>query len=232
MISLSTAVRRMSAEAIPTDSMTLNSWILREAKEKSHYENLSGELAQLLSSIQTAVKDVSGAFRRTGISDLFVVAGNTNVQGEEVMKLEFLANDLFINMLRSSYACCMMVSEENENVIEVDAEHQGKYIVTFDPLDGSSNIDCLVSIGTIFAIFKKRHPGPPGKADALQSGRNIVAAGYALYGSATMLVLSTGEGVQGFMLDPSLGEFLLTEPDMKCPPRGSIYSVNEGYEES
>ena len=128
MISLSTAVRRMSAEAIPTDCMTLTRWILREAKEKSHYENLSGELAQLLSSIQTAVKDVSGAFRRTGISDLFVVAGNTNVQGEEVMKLEFLANDLFINMLRSSYAYCMMVSEENENVIEVYAEHQGKYI--------------------------------------------------------------------------------------------------------
>jgi fructose-1,6-bisphosphatase I len=232
MISLSTAVRRMSIEAIPTDCMTLTRWILREAKEKSRSENVTGELTQLLSSIQTAVKAMSAAVRRAGISDLFGVAGNTNVQGEEVKKLDILANDLFINMLRSSYACCMMVSEENENVIEVDAEHQGKYIVTFDPLDGSSNIDCLVSIGTIFAIFKKQHPGPPGKADALQSGRNIVAAGYALYGSATMLVLSTGEGVQGFMLDPSLGEFLLTEPDMKCPPRGSIYSVNEGYEES
>ena len=221
----------MSSESFPTDCMTLTRWILREAKEKSRSENVTGELTQLLSGIQTAVKAVSVAVRRAGISDLFGVAGNTNVQGEEVKKLDILANDLFINMLRSSYACCMMVSEENENEIEVETEHQGKYIVTFDPLDGSSNIDCLVSIGTIFAIFKKQHPGSPVRADALQSGRNIVAAGYALYGSATMLVLSTGQGVQGFMLDPSLGEFLLSEPDMKCPSKGSIYSVNEGYEE-
>ena len=212
--------------------MTLTRWILREAKEKSRSEQVTGELTQLLSSIQTAVKAVSAAVRRAGISDLFGAAGNTNVQGEEVKKLDLLANDLFINMLRSSYACCMLVSEENEEEISVDEDQQGKYIVTFDPLDGSSNIDCLVSIGTIFGIFKKQHPGEPNKADALQSGRNLVAAGYALYGSATMLVLSTGSGVQGFMLDPSIGEFLLTEQDMKCPARGKIYSVNEGYQES
>ena len=158
-LSVTIAVETMSAEAIPTDCMTLTRWILREAKEKSRSENVTGELTQLLSSIQTAVKAVSAAVRRAGISDLFGAAGNTNVQGEEVKKLDILANDLFINMLRSSYACCMIVSEENENEIEEDAEHQGKYIVTFDPLDGSSNIDCLVSIGTIFAIFKKQHPG-------------------------------------------------------------------------
>merc|ERR1711892_1244934 len=213
-LSVTIAVETMSAEAIPTDCMTLTRWILREAKEKSGSENVTGELTQLLSSIQAAVKAVSAAVRRAGISDLFGAAGNTNVQGEEVKKLDILANDLFINMLRSSYACCMMVSEENE--IEVDAEHQGKYIVTFDPLDGSSNIDCLVSIGSIFTIFRKPHDGPLAPGDALQSGRQIVAAGYALYGSATMIVLSTGHGVNGFMLDPSIGEFVLTDANMMC----------------
>ena len=115
----------------------------------------------------------------------------------------------------------------------METERQGKYIVSFDPLDGSSNIDCLVSIGSIFAIFKKPHEGPlaPGPGDALQSGRQIVAAGYALYGSATMIVLSTGHGVNGFMLDPSIGEFVLTDADMRVKPRGKIYSINEGYEE-
>jgi fructose-1,6-bisphosphatase I len=170
--------------------------------------------------------------RRAGISQLFGVAGDINVQGEEVKKLDVLANDLFINMLRSSYAACLLISEENENEIEVETERQGKYIVTFDPLDGSSNIDCLVSIGSIFAIFKKPHDdGPLAPGDSMQSGRQIVAAGYALYGSATMIVLSTGHGVNGFMLDPSLGEFVLTDADMKCKSRGKIYSINEGYEE-
>merc|ERR1712130_748667 len=156
-----------------------------------------------------------------GISNLFGAAGNTNVQGEEVKKLDVLANDLFINMLRSSYASCLLVSEENDNEIEVETERQGKYIVSFDPLDGSSNI----------AIFKKPHEGPLAPGDALQSGRQIVAAGYALNGSATMIVLSTGHGVNGFMLDPSIGEFVLTDPDMKVKSRGKIYSINEGYEE-
>ena len=208
---------------------------------------IPGDLTQLLSSIQSACKAVSTAVRRAGISNLFGAAGNTNVQGEEVKKLDVLANDLFINMLRSSYASCLLVSEvgpawspserltvtlqENDNEIEVETERQGKYIVTFDPLDGSSNIDCLVSIGSIFAIFKKPHEGPLAPGDALQSGRQIVAAGYALYGSATMIVLSTGHGVNGFMLDPSIGEFVLTDPDMRCKSRGKIYSINEGYEE-
>ena len=153
------------------------------------------------------------------------------IKGEEVKKLDVLANDLFINMLRSSFASCLLVSEENDNEIEVETNKQGKYIVTFDPLDGSSNIDCLVSIGSIFAIFRKPHEGPLAPGDALQSGRQIAAAGYALYGSATMIVLSTGHGVNGFMLDPSIGEFVLTDANMRCKPRGKIYSINEGYEE-
>ena len=209
--------------------MTLTRWIL--AEQKKYAPTGTGDFTQLLSSLQTAVKAVSAAVRRAGISELFGVAGSTNVQGEEVKKLDVLANDLFINMLRSSYASCLLVSEENDNEIEVETEKQGKYIVTFDPLDGSSNIDCLVSIGSIFAIFKKPHEGALAPGDALQSGRQIIAAGYALYGSATMMVLSAGHGVNGFMLDPSIGEFVLTDPNMRIKPRGKIYSVNEGYEE-
>merc|ERR1719391_736618 len=209
--------------------MTLTRHILQE--QKKFAPNGTGDLTQLLVSIQAAVKAVSAAVRRAGIDNMFGVAGNTNVQGEEVKKLDVLANDLFINMLRSSYATCLLVSEENDSEIEVETEKQGKYIVTFDPLDGSSNIDCLVSIGSIFAIFKKPHDEPLAPGDALQSGRQIVAAGYALYGSATMMVISTGHGVNGFMLEPSIGEFVLTAPTMKCKPRGKIYSINEGYEE-
>jgi len=140
-----------------------------------------------------------------------------------------LSNDLMINMLRASYSCCSLVSEENKDVIEVEVARQGKYIVCFDPLDGSSNIDCLVSVGTIFGIFKKVTDGPPTVKDCLQTGRKLVAAGYALYGSATMVVLSTGSGVNGFTLDPGIGEFVLTHPDMKVKPRGKIFSINEGY---
>jgi fructose-1,6-bisphosphatase I len=123
-----------------------------------------------------------------------------------------------------------LVSEENETAIEVETEKRGKYIVCFDPLDGSSNIDCLVSIGSIFCIYKKNHDGQPTVKDALQKGRKVVAAGYALYGSATMLVISTGQGVNGFMLDPAIGEFILTNPMITVKPRGKIYSINEGYE--
>merc|ERR1711893_561797 len=219
----------MAREAMDTNCMTLTRFIL--AEQKKYAPKGTGDLTQLLSSIQSACKAVSTAVRRAGISNLFGAAGNTNVQGEEVKKLDVLANDLFINMLRSSYASCLLISEENETVIEIDTPHSGKYIVTFDPLDGSSNIDCLVSIGSIFAIFKKPHEGPLAPGDALQSGRQIVAAGYALYGSATMIVLSTGHGVNGFMLDPSIGEFVLTDPNMRVKPRGKIYSINEGYEE-
>lgn len=216
---------------IDVDCMTLTRWILKEQRERA--KGGTGDLTQVLASIQSAVKATSAAVRRAGISKLFGVAGDVNVQGEEVKKLDVLSNDLFINMLRSSYATCLMVSEENENEIEVEDDHQGKYIVTFDPLDGSSNIDCLVSIGSIFGIFKKPNEAEKIKPlDSLQSGRQMVAGGYALYGSATMIVLSAGHGVHGFMLDPSIGEFVLTDPDMKVKPRGKIYSINEGYEEA
>ncbi|CAH8598320.1 unnamed protein product [Heterobilharzia americana] len=135
-------------------------------------------------------------------------------------------------MLKSSYSTCLLISEENDEAIEVELERQGKYIVCFDPLDGSSNIDCLGSIGSIFLIL--RSPSQHEKDRtllkmALQPGRQTVAAGYALYGSATMLVLSLGTGVHGFTLDPAIGEFILTHPNIRVKPRGNIYSINEGY---
>jgi len=209
--------------------MTLTRFVLAEQRK---IPGATGDLSQLLNSIQSAVKAVSSAVRRAGISNLYGVVGQTNVQGEEVKKLDVLANELFINLLRSSYTTCLLVSEENETVIEVETERQGKYIVCFDPLDGSSNIDCLVSIGSIFSIFRKSGDGTPVTQDALQPGRKCVAAGYALYGSATMMVLSTGHGVHGFLLDPSIGEFVLTDPNMSVKPRGNIYSINEGYTNS
>jgi len=207
--------------------MTITRFVLAEQRK---FPEAHGDLSQLLTSIQSAVKAISAAVRRAGIAQLFGAAGNVNVQGEQVKKLDVLSNELFINLLTSSYTCCLLVSEENETVIEIDTAHSGKYIVTFDPLDGSSNIDCLVSIGSIFCIFRKLDDGPVSHRDVLQTGRNIVAAGYALYGSATMMVIAINNSVHGFMLDPSIGEFVLTDPHMKIPARGKIYSCNEGYE--
>lgn len=215
-----------SGQAIDTNCMSLTRFTLAEQKKAPH---ATGDLTQLLVCIQTAVKAISSAVRKAGIAKLYGMAGDVNVQGEEVKKLDVLANDLFINMLSSSYSTCLLVSEENKTVIEVEKERQGKYVVCFDPLDGSSNIDCLVSIGSIFSIYRKTTDSEPNVNDALQPGNNIVAAGYALYGSATMMVISTGNGVNGFMLDPSIGEFVLTDPNMTIKERGKIYSLNEGY---
>ncbi|EYB81260.1 hypothetical protein Y032_0388g498 [Ancylostoma ceylanicum] len=211
---------------IETNAMTLQRFVLHEQRK---HPSATGDLTHLLTSLLTAFKAISSSVRKAGLAHLYGIAGNTNVQGEEVKKLDVLSNELMINMVRSSYTSCAMVSEENENVIEVDEGKQGKYIVTFDPLDGSSNIDCLVSIGTIFGIWRKQTDGPVTQADLLQSGRAMVAAGYCLYGSATMVVLSTGRGVNGFMLDPSIGEFILTHPKMRIPEKGKYYSINEGY---
>lgn len=213
--------------SIDSNCMTLTRFVLAEQRK---VPSATGDLTQLLNSIQTAVKAVSSAVRKAGIANMYGIAGNINVQGEEVKKLDILSNELFINMLTSSYTTCLLVSEENENIIEVETDKQGKYIVCFDPLDGSSNIDCLVSVGSIFGIYKKSDNKESNINHALQHGRNLVASGYALYGSATMIVLSIGSGVNGFMYDPSIGEFILTEKNMKIPSRGKIYSINEGYE--
>uniref|UniRef100_A0A3B4AWX1 Fructose-1,6-bisphosphatase 1 n=1 Tax=Periophthalmus magnuspinnatus TaxID=409849 RepID=A0A3B4AWX1_9GOBI len=184
--------------AFDTNVLTLTRFVLEEGRKAQG----TGELTNLLNSICTAVKAISTAVRKAGIANLYGIAGSTNVTGDQVKKLDVLSNDLVINMIKSSFSSCVLVSEEDEKAIIVEPEKRGKYIVCFDPLDGSSNIDCLVSIGTIFAVYKKTTDDEPCEKDALQSGRNIVAAGYALYGSATMMVLSTGQGVNCFMLDP------------------------------
>ncbi|KAI6201935.1 Fructose-bisphosphatase [Aphelenchoides besseyi] len=215
------------AFGIETDCMTLQRFVLSEQKK---HPTAAGDLTALLTALLTAIKAISTAVRKAGLAQLYGLAGNTNVQGEDVKKLDVLSNELMINMLRSSFSCCALISEEDEKYIEVEVHRQGKYIVAFDPLDGSSNIDCLVSIGTIFGVFKRVGEGPVSvEKDVLQQGSKMVAAGYALYGSATMVVLSTGNGVDGFTLDPSVGEFILTNPNMKVPEKGKIYSLNEGY---
>lgn len=185
---------------IQTDAITLQRFVLAEQKK---YPSATGDLTNLLVSLCTAFKAISSAVRKAGLAQLYGIAGQTNIQGEEVKKLDVVSNEMMINMLRSSYNTCALVSEEDEEVIQVEDARKGKYIVTFDPLDGSSNIDCLVSIGTIFGIYKKVSPDNIVEdADILQPGRKLVAAGYCLYGSATMVVLSTGHGVNGFQLDP------------------------------
>ncbi|XP_005615849.1 fructose-1,6-bisphosphatase 1 isoform X1 [Canis lupus baileyi] len=163
------------------------------------------------------------------MSGSYGIAGSTNVTGDQVKKLDVLSNDLVVNVLKSSFATCVLVSEEDKHAIIVEPEKRGKYVVCFDPLDGSSNIDCLASIGTIFGIYKKNSTDEPSEKDALQPGRNLVAAGYALYGSATMLVLAMVNGVNCFMLDPAIGEFILVDRDVKIKKKGNIYSLNEGY---
>ncbi|KAM9464627.1 fructose-1,6-bisphosphatase 1-like isoform 1-T1 [Salvelinus alpinus] len=208
-----------------TNVVTLTRFVLEEGRKAKG----TGELTTLLNSMCTAVKAISTAVRKAGIANLYGIAGSTNVTGDQVKKLDILSNNLVINMIKSSFTSCVLVSEEDDTAIIVEPDRQGKYIVCFDPLDGSSNIDCLASIGTIFAVFRKTTEDDPCENDALQPGRNIVAAGYALYGSATMMVLSTGQGVNCFMLDPAIGEFILVDRDLKIKPKGNIYSLNEGY---
>nr|1BK4_A Chain A, Protein (fructose-1,6-bisphosphatase) [Oryctolagus cuniculus] len=208
-----------------TDISTMTRFVMEEGRKAGG----TGEMTQLLNSLCTAVKAISTAVRKAGIAHLYGIAGSTNVTGDQVKKLDVLSNDLVMNMLKSSFATCVLVSEEDKNAIIVEPEKRGKYVVCFDPLDGSSNIDCLVSIGTIFGIYRKKSTDEPSTKDALQPGRNLVAAGYALYGSATMLVLAGGSGVNSFMLDPAIGEFILVDKNVKIKKKGNIYSLNEGY---
>lgn len=210
-------------DTFDTNCMTLTRFLIAEQRK---YPSATGELTTLLNALQTAIKSVSSAVRKAGMTNLFGLANTVNVQGEEVKRLDVLSNELFINMLKASYTTHMMISEENETVIEIEEDKAGKYFIAFDPLDGSSNIEASVSIGSIFAVY--RHDQRTNKHD-LPSGRAIVAAGYALYGSATVIVLAINDSVHCFMLDPAIGEFILTEPNIRIKPRGNIYSVNEGY---
>lgn len=179
----------------------------------------TGELSSLLNAIALAVRIIHTKVRAAGLAGMLGYTGETNVQGEEVQKLDVLANEILVAVLEKSGKCAIVASEELEKA-EVLCE-TGKYVVAFDPLDGSSNIDVNISIGTIFCVLRATD-------GFVQPGSKIVAAGYSVYGSATTMVLSTGNGVHGFTLDPGVGEFFLSHPNIRCPEKGSIYSVNEG----
>jgi len=188
----------------------------------------TGEFTSLLNHISLAIRIINSRVRSAGLAGLLGYTGETNVQGEEVQKLDAFSNEVLLNVLQRSGHCGVIASEElDEAIIE---NNHGRYVALFDPLDGSSNIDTNVGIGTIFAILRRSEPKltPPTLADALRPGREIAAAGYVLYGPSTLFVLSTGQGAHGFTLDPSIGEFFLSQPDIRCPDRGNCYSVNEG----
>ncbi|XP_030525732.1 fructose-1,6-bisphosphatase, cytosolic [Rhodamnia argentea] len=214
-----------AGDAHRTDLMTITRFVLNE---QSRHPESRGDFTILLSHIVLGCKFVCSAVNKAGLAKLIGLAGETNVQGEEQKKLDVLSNEVFIKALVSSGRTCILVSEEDEEATFVEPSKRGKYSVVFDPLDGSSNIDCGVSIGTIFGIYMIKHSNDPTLTDVLQPGKNMLAAGYCMYGSSCTLVLSTGTGVNGFTLDPSLGEFILTHPDIKIPKKGKIYSVNEG----
>src|SRR3954471_10152492 len=188
----------------------------------------TGEFTSLLNHISLAIRIINSRVRAAGLADLLGYTGETNVQGESVQKLDTFSNEVLMNVLERSGHCGVIASEELEDAQLAD--HHGKYVVLFDPLDGSSNIDTNVGIGTIFAVLRRQEPKLSRRSlgDALRPGREIVAAGYVLYGPSTIFVMSTGQGAHGFTLDPSIGEFFLSNPDIKCPPCGSCYSVNEG----
>jgi fructose-1,6-bisphosphatase I len=186
----------------------------------------SGEFTSLLNAIALAVRVIHTRVRAAGLAGMLGYTGQTNVQGEQVQKLDVLANDILCAVLEKSGRCAMVVSEELARARVLS--ETSKYIVCFDPLDGSSNIDVNISIGTIFSVLRAQNAGGRLLEGALQPGNRIVAAGYAVYGSATTLVFSTGRGVHGFTLDPSVGEFFLSHPNLRCPERGSTYSINEG----
>ena len=179
--------------------------------------------------IALATKIVNREINRSGLIDIAGAYGNRNVQGEDQQKLDVVANIRFIRALRNGGEVCTIVSEEDEEVIQT-GNNQGKYVVAMDPLDGSSNIDVNVSIGTIFSIYRRISPtGTVGNdLDCLQRGTHQVAAGYVIYGSSTMLVYTTGNGVNGFTYEPSLGEFFLSHPNITIPTSGTVYSINEG----
>lgn len=190
----------------------------------------TGDFTGLFQAIALAGRMIASRVHKAGLADVLGGAGARNVQGESVQKLDVLANQILVRCVEAGGHVCVMASEENEDIIPVpDRFPKGKYVLMFDPLDGSSNIDVCMSIGTIFSIHRRVTESGPGTArDCLQRGTEQVAAGYILYGSSTMLVYTTGAGVHGFTLDPLVGEFFLSHENIRLPARGGIYSLNEG----
>ena len=193
----------------------------------------TGRFTRLLNELILAAKIISREVTKAGLVDVLGFTGAVNVQGEEVKKLDEYANNVLIHRMERAGVLCAIGSEENADLVQIpDRFPKGDYFLIFDPLDGSSNIDANVNVGTIFSIYRcagQPGDGPTMLSDVLQKGAQQVAAGYFLYGTSTMMVYSTGRGVHGFTLDPSVGEFLLSHPDIKTPNRGKIYSVNESY---
>ncbi len=209
--------------------ITLNEFIIHQ---QSEFPEARGSFSCLLHHIGIAAKKVNREVNKAGLVDILGRVGCENIQGEEQQKLDVFANEAFMTELQASGECCGVASEENEDatIFNEGLCRNAKYIVCMDPLDGSSNIDVNVSVGTIFSIYRRKSPiGTPAiLEDFLQKGSEMVAAGYIMYGSSTMLVYTVGRGVYGFTLDPSLGEFCLSHPDMKMSATGKIYSINEG----
>lgn len=214
----------------PSTPLTLGEFLIGRPGDFA-YEN--AELGQLLNAIRLAGKVVSHQIRKAGLVDITGTIGTTNVQGEEQKKLDVFANEAFINTLTNRDIVCGIVSEENEEIIAISGtnnRNQNKYVVVIDPLDGSSNTDVNITVGTIFGIYHRVSPigTPVTEEDFLQPGNLQVAAGYIAYGTSTMMVYTTGNGVNGFTLNPAIGTYYLSHPDIKIPQKGSIFSVNEG----
>ena len=194
------------------------------------YPKATGDFTGLLWDLTLAAKTISREVNKAGLADILGLTGEQNVHGEVVKKLDVYANERICKAMDHGGHLCIMASEENEDIIPIPDEFpKGKYVLLFDPLDGSSNIDANVSVGTIFSIHKRKTPGKEATIeDCLRKGAEQVAAGYIVYGSSTMMVYTTGSGVHGFTLDPSIGEFLLSHESIKIPSKGKIYSINEG----
>lgn len=216
--------RRPSTEAVGT---TLSKFI---ADEQTKHPGATGDLSGLLSELITCAKIISREVNKAGLVEILGLTGHQNVQGEAVMKLDVFANETIVKNLSHTGHLCVMASEEDEQPIAVPEEYpRGKYLLCFDPLDGSSNIDANAPIGTIFSVQRCRDESDDGNFDdLLQEGRNQVCGGYFLYGSSTVMVYTTGSGVHMFTLDPSVGEFLLSKAHVRIPEKGKYYSVNEG----
>ena len=209
--------------------LTLDEFTIQQLR---HIPHATGELSSLLRDLGLAAKRVNVEVNKAGLVDILGDAGSINVQGEDVKKLDVYANDQFTGVLQHGISCAGIGSEELDDYLAFDdaVSRNSKYVCMFDPLDGSGNIDVTVSIGTIFGIYRRvsKQGTIATREDFLQNGTQQVAAGYIVYGSSTMLVYATRRGVNGFTLDPSIGEFTLSHPDIKCPPSGKIYSVNHG----
>jgi fructose-1,6-bisphosphatase I len=220
-------VERVFADRITT----IERYILEQQRD---HPEATGALTSILYDMALAGKLIASHTSRAGLVDVLGATGTTNVQGEEVQKLDEYAERTIYRLNDHTGRLAVMASEEEDDIIPIPDHHpKGKYVLLYDPLDGSSNIDVNVSVGTIFGIYRRKSPdgGPGTLEDCLQPGRNLVAAGYIVYGSSTMMVYSTGQGVHGFTLDPGVGEFLLSHPNIRFPDKPKYYSANQGYQQ-